>query len=107
MGFASCAVAAAAAAGIASFTYQRVAEARDRRQYPPPGRLVDIGGRRLHLVSVGEGTPAVVIIPALADNVLQWLSIAEAVATETQAVVSTGPGSDGATRRRTPSGRQT
>jgi pimeloyl-ACP methyl ester carboxylesterase len=81
------AVAAAAAAGMASFTYQRIAEARDRRRFPAPGRMVDIGGRRLHLVTAGEGLPAVVILPALADNVLQWLRIAEEVASETQVCV--------------------
>jgi pimeloyl-ACP methyl ester carboxylesterase len=68
----------------ASFAYQRLAEARDRRRFPPPGRLVDIGGRRLHLVEMGEGTPAVVIIPALADNVLQWLPIADGCASQTR-----------------------
>lgn len=79
--------ATAAAAGIASFTYQRVAEARDRRRFPPPGRMVDIGGRRLHLMTAGGGSPAVIIIPALADNVLQWLPVVEEVASETQTCV--------------------
>jgi hypothetical protein len=78
---------AAAVAGAAGFTYQRIAEARDRRRFPPPGRLVDIGGRRLHLVEMGEGTPAVVIIPALAENVLQWLPVVRSVAAETRACV--------------------
>ena len=77
----------AAAAGMASFTYQNVAEARDRRRFSPPGRLVDIGGRRLHLVTAGEGSPTVVIIPALADNVLLWMRVLEGVAAETQACV--------------------
>ena len=27
---------------------------------PPPGRLIDIGGRRLHVLAVGQGGPAVV-----------------------------------------------
>ncbi|MGH3188212.1 MAG: alpha/beta fold hydrolase [Streptosporangiaceae bacterium] len=81
------AAAVVTAAGLASAVYQKVSEARDRRRYPPPGRLVDIGGRRLHVVSRGEGTPVVVIIPALADNVLQWLSIAADAAAETQAIV--------------------
>jgi pimeloyl-ACP methyl ester carboxylesterase len=72
---------------MASFTYQKVAEARDRRRFPPPGHLVDIGGRRLHLIEAGEGSPAVLIIPALADNVLQWLRIVEDFASETRACV--------------------
>ena len=77
---------AVALAGIASFAYQRIADARDRRRFPPPGRLVDIGARRLHLVTAGVGSPVVVIIPALADNVLQWLPVVEEVASETQQV---------------------
>ena len=80
--------ATAAIAGLASATYQAVSEARDRRRYPPPGRMVDIGGRRLHLVTAGEGSPAVVIIPALADSVLLWMRVLEGVAAETHACVS-------------------
>jgi len=81
------AAATVATAGMASFTYQKIAEARDRRRYPPPGRLVDIGGRRLHLVTAGEGSPAVVIIPALGESVLGWLRVLDGVAAETQACV--------------------
>ncbi len=77
----------AAGTGMASFMYQQIAEARDRRRFPAPGRLVDIGGRYLHLVEMGEGSPAVVIIPALADSVLGWLGVVERVAAETRACV--------------------
>jgi pimeloyl-ACP methyl ester carboxylesterase len=72
---------------VASFTYQKIAEARDRRRLPPPGRMMDIGGRCLHLVEMGEGSPAVVIIPALADNVLGWLRVAEGVAADARTCV--------------------
>lgn len=64
----------AVAAG-ASALYQGVADARDRRRFPPPGRLVDIGGRRLHLLEAGEGSPTVVIVPALGSNVLEWIHV--------------------------------
>jgi pimeloyl-ACP methyl ester carboxylesterase len=84
---ASRAAAVITAAGIASAAYQKISEARDRRRFPAPGRLVDIGDRRLHLVTAGEGSLTVIIIPALADNVLQWLPIVEGVAAETQAFV--------------------
>jgi len=87
MKFASCTASVAAAAGIASLTYQQIAEARDRRRFPPPGRLVDIGGRHLHLVDAGQGSPAVVIIPALADSVVQWLGMLEGAAAETHVCV--------------------
>lgn len=54
---------AVAAAGIASAAYQQVADVADRRRFPPPGRLADVGGRRIHLLARGEGTPAVGIGP--------------------------------------------
>ena len=41
--------------------FQAIGTARDARRFPPPGRLVDIGGHRLHIYSMGEGTPAVVM----------------------------------------------
>lgn len=81
------AAAAAAAAGVASFAYQTIAEACDRRCFLAPGQLVDIGGRRLHLVTAGEGSPAVVIIPALGESVLGWLRVLQGAAAETQACV--------------------
>jgi pimeloyl-ACP methyl ester carboxylesterase len=75
------------AAWLASFAYQKLAEARDRRRFPPPGRLVDIGGRRLHVVEMGEGSPVVIIIPALGESVLGWLHILQGTVADTQACV--------------------
>jgi pimeloyl-ACP methyl ester carboxylesterase len=74
MRFGSRVAAAAAATGIASFVYQSFAEACDRRRFPPPGRLADIGGRSLHFVDLGTGSPAVIIVPAVGGNVLDWLA---------------------------------
>ena len=48
---------ALAAAGA---VYQSVNLRREAGRYPPPGRLVDIGGRRLHLLCIGDGTPIVI-----------------------------------------------
>ena len=40
---------------------ERTAEARDRRRFPPPGRLVPVGGgRALHLIETGVG-PSVIV----------------------------------------------
>jgi pimeloyl-ACP methyl ester carboxylesterase len=74
---------AIAAAGIASAAYQEASAAADRRRFPPPGQLVDIGGRRLHLLAMGEGTPAVVIVPALGANVLEWVRVLRGTRSET------------------------
>jgi pimeloyl-ACP methyl ester carboxylesterase len=39
---------------------------------PPPGRLVDVGGFRLHLNCMGEGSPAVVLDAALGASSVSW-----------------------------------
>jgi pimeloyl-ACP methyl ester carboxylesterase len=44
---------------LGGWLYERAAEARDARRFPPPGRLVDVGGRRLHLLCIGNGRPVV------------------------------------------------
>ena len=40
--------------------YQTVSVRRESGRFPPPGRLVDVGGRRLHLICIGEGRPTVI-----------------------------------------------
>jgi len=46
---------------LAGATYQGVATALERRQFPHPGRLVDVGGHQLHLYCAGSGAPTVVL----------------------------------------------
>ncbi|MFD1547734.1 alpha/beta fold hydrolase [Nonomuraea guangzhouensis] len=76
-----------AAAGIASAAYQTWGSQRDRRRYPPPGRMVDIGGRRIHLWEAGEGSPTVVIVPALGEPCLDFAPLLPDLASETATVV--------------------
>ena len=66
--------AALGAVGVASAAYQAAAEARDRRRFPQPGRLADLGGRFLHLLEDGTRSPVLVIVPAIGGNVLDWLA---------------------------------
>jgi hypothetical protein len=40
---------------IAGASYEGIASARGRRLYPPPGKLVDVGGRKLHIHCTGQG----------------------------------------------------
>lgn len=96
--------AAVTAAGLASSAFQEAAAARDRRRFLPPGRLVDIGGRRMHLLEAGQGSPAVVVVPALADGVLSWIRIQRALAGELRVVLYDRAGvgwSDAPQRRHT------
>ena len=66
---------------------ETVREAADAQAYPAPGRLVDVGGHRLHLHCTGTGTPAVVLEPGAGamSSDLGW--IAPAVARDTRVCV--------------------
>lgn len=66
--------------GVASAAYQQLGSMRDRRRYPPPGNLADIGGRWLHLWKAGEGEPNVVIVPALGAPAIEWVRVQRALA---------------------------
>lgn len=79
--------AAAAAAGAASAVYQAAGQARDRRRFPPPGRLVDVDGRCMHVLSAGSGSPAIVVVSALGSNVAELLGFYRELADETKVVV--------------------
>jgi len=62
------------AVSLAGAVYESVAEAADVRAYPPPGRMVDVGGHRLHINCVGTGTPTVVIDAGWGDASGAWSS---------------------------------
>src|SRR4051812_33018198 len=69
---------------VAGAGYQWFASAADRRAYPPPGELVDVGGHRLHIVCAGEGSPTV-ILDALGDGASpQWGWVQPAVVQTTR-----------------------
>lgn len=53
--------------------------------FPPPGRLVDIGGYRLHINIQGQGSPVAVLDSGLTGNTLIWGKSLAAVAGVTQA----------------------
>jgi pimeloyl-ACP methyl ester carboxylesterase len=61
-----------------------VGATRDSR-YGMPGRLVDIGGFRLHLNCSGAGAPAVVMDAALGGSSISWSLVQPAVAATTLA----------------------
>ncbi len=53
----------------------------------PPGELVDIGGRRLHLWREGEGGPTVVVAPSLAEPGHGWAEVQRHLAERTTVVL--------------------
>jgi pimeloyl-ACP methyl ester carboxylesterase len=74
------------AGGLASATCQLLGEARDRRRFPPPGELVNIDGRRLHLWRAGQGLPAVVIATSLGEPGHGWADLQRRLAQHTTVV---------------------
>ncbi len=98
------AAAAATALGLTSAAYQTLGEARDRRKRPASGRLVDVGGYRLHILCAGQGSPAIVIIGALGASSAAWLDVQQRLAHETAVCVYDRAGlgwSDSPPRHRT------
>ena len=53
---------------------------------PPPGRMVDVGGRRLHLNMAGQGGPVVILEAGIAASSLSWALVAKRVAEFTTVV---------------------
>ncbi len=68
------------AVALVGLAYQTLSEARDMRRFPPPGKLVDVGGFRLHIHSIGDGRPAVIFDSGLGDSSLTWFKIQPEVA---------------------------
>ena len=52
--------------------FQQVALRRQRRRFAPPGRMVDVGGHRLHVDCAGSGSPVVVLESGIAASSLSW-----------------------------------
>jgi len=69
-----------ATAGVAGWWYERQAEAADARRFPPPGRFIDAGARRLHVVCIGGGSPVVVFEPPGFGNALSFSEAREMLA---------------------------
>ncbi len=49
-----------------------------------PGRLIDVGGYRLHLSCTGDGSPTVVLLNGLGETSPQWARVNPAIATTTR-----------------------
>ncbi|MGB7727248.1 MAG: alpha/beta hydrolase [Candidatus Acidiferrum sp.] len=58
--------------GLAGAVYQTLGTRTDRKRFPPPGRLVDLGSHRLHLFESGDGGPTILLEAGLMSTVLSW-----------------------------------
>jgi pimeloyl-ACP methyl ester carboxylesterase len=57
---------------LAGATYQSVATALERRKFPYPGRLIEVGDHQLHLQCTGEGQPTVILEAPAAGMSTGW-----------------------------------
>ena len=64
--------------------YQAWAVSGETAKFPPPGQLVDIGGRRLHLVCLGTGSPIVLFETSGFGSALESLAVRTDVAKHTR-----------------------
>jgi len=64
----------------AGYLYESAASAREAQIHQPPGRLVRVGGRNVHLLCKGEGDgPVVVIEPGAAEPSMLWWSVQDEI----------------------------
>jgi pimeloyl-ACP methyl ester carboxylesterase len=71
---------------VIGFVYEHRSEKDDRRLYPPPGQLVDIGGYRLHLHCEGKG-PTVVLEYGHQGSYTDWYRVQPQLAEFTRVCV--------------------
>lgn len=77
----------AALAALMGYFYGESAEAANANAFPPPGELVDVGGRRLHLYCTGvaqDGRPTVILENLQGGLSSNWGWVQPAVAESTR-----------------------
>jgi pimeloyl-ACP methyl ester carboxylesterase len=72
------------AAALAGVAYQTIATMRDTVRFPPPGVLVDLGPRRLHLLCIGAGAPTVLFENSGFGNSASMSAVREELAMRTR-----------------------
>jgi pimeloyl-ACP methyl ester carboxylesterase len=72
---------------LAGIIYQAVASSVDAGRFPPPGRMVDVGGYNMHMYCIGEnvqGSPTIVLDASYPATVSSWVWIQPQLAVETR-----------------------
>ena len=74
--------------------YETYRERADAANFAMPGRLVDVGGHRLHINCTGTGSPTVVLEPGLGEpsTAMAWIAPAVAGTTRVYTRIASWPG---------------
>ncbi|MCZ6504998.1 MAG: alpha/beta hydrolase [Actinobacteria bacterium] len=65
---------------IVGFIYQNRSQASAEAKFPAPGELWDVGGRSLHLICSGEGSPTVILEAGGGSSSVQWWALDDEIA---------------------------
>ncbi len=65
-------LALAIALPVVGAAYELAMASGDATRYPTPGRLVDVGGYRLHIHCVGQGSPTIVLSAGAGGYTTEW-----------------------------------
>ena len=72
---------------ITGMVYQTAAAESDRRNFPAPGNLIDVGGFKMHIHCVGEGSPTVILETLSGGTSSYWGWVQPEAAKETRVCV--------------------
>ena len=65
---------------VSGLVYQWLGRSRDVRGFPPPGRMVEVEGTRLHLLERGAGESTVIFEAGIAASSVSWELVQSRVA---------------------------
>jgi pimeloyl-ACP methyl ester carboxylesterase len=65
---------------LTGILYQTAAAESDKKNFPPPGNLIDVGGFKMHIDCVGKGSPTVILDAMSAGFSSYWAWVQPEVA---------------------------
>jgi pimeloyl-ACP methyl ester carboxylesterase len=72
--------------------YQAVAVELDKRNYPPRGQLYTVNGHQMHIICMGEGSPAVILQAGGGADSLWWYRVQNQLSQHTRVCAFDRPG---------------
>jgi pimeloyl-ACP methyl ester carboxylesterase len=77
---------------VLGVVYQTAATELDKNAYSPRGQLYTVSGHQMHLVCMGEGSPAVILQAGASAESLWWYRVQNQLAAHTQVCAFDRPG---------------
>lgn len=77
---------------VVGIAYQSIATEIDNRTYSPRGQRYDVNGHQMHIVCMGEGSPAVILQAGASAESLWWYRVQHQLAEHTHVCAFDRPG---------------